>query len=127
MGHSDSLKLPGLVQGHTAYNMAEQLTNAIPAQQAPTDAGMAYPRLSPADEHDLVLAFTERLFPGPIDVRREHDPEIQNHEYLVLNVVAAGTLDDIVSRDAHWHRELAKIAIHSPNVYCLNIDVQARE
>lgn len=77
----------------------------------------------PAAEYNAVLAMTERLFPGPVDVRHESDPEIAGHHYLDLNVVAHGALEDIMARDAQWRRELLQIAPGLPNVYCLNIDI----
>lgn len=107
--------------------MADELTNTYPLSQAPANAGTVFAAPYPPDEYHKVLALTERLFPGSIDVRHERDPEIQGHEYLVFNVSASGTVDDAVARDAQWHRELARIALHSSNVYCLNIDVQAGE
>lgn len=107
--------------------MAQEFTTAFPADRAPFDAGAVASPSSPDGEYSKVLALTQRLFPGPIEVQREQDPELPGHEYLVFNVVAKGCLEDIVSRDRDWHRELAKIALHSPNVYCLNIDVRASQ
>jgi hypothetical protein len=111
----------------TGFAVAEELANTISVERGSLDAGVVLPPSNPEGEYDKVVAITQRLFPGPIDVQREKDPEVEGQEYLVLNVVADGTLDEIVARDAQWHHELARIALHSPNVYCLNIDVQAHE
>lgn len=84
----------------------------------------ALPPTYPTVEIRAVLSMTERLFPGPVDVRHEVDPEIAGHHYMDFNVVAHGSLDEIMTRDVQWHRELLRIAPRSPNIYCLNIDVK---
>jgi hypothetical protein len=55
--------------------------------------------LESSDDYHRVLAMTERLFPGPITVRRKQDPEFRE-EYLAFVVGAHGTLENILSRDA---------------------------
>ena len=71
-----------------------------------------------------MLSLTERLFPGPIQVRHEIDPEIPGHHYLVFEVMAKGTFDDAMARDRQWHREIARLARQSTNVYTLMIEVR---
>ncbi|HEX7380425.1 MAG TPA: hypothetical protein VF278_25145 [Pirellulales bacterium] len=105
----------------------EELTSAASVRHAAGDDAAVLPSSNRFDEYGAVVALTERLFPGPVDVQREQDPEIQGHSYFDLNVVAEGALEDILSRDTQWHRELARLALHSPNIYCLNIDVQVSE
>lgn len=56
-----------------------------------------------------MLAMTERLFPGPVGVRREHDPELPE-EYVMFDVHVMGTLDEMMVRDRQWHRELGELA-----------------
>lgn len=104
--------------------MQEHSADLLPAAPHPQSRIAVPAQLYPAAEYNAVLAMTKRLFPGEIDVRRETDPEIVGHEYMVFNVIAHGTVDDAISRDRQWHRELIQLAPKSPSVYCLNIDVQ---
>lgn len=85
------------------------------------------PRCYTAAEYGEVRALTERLFSGPIDVRRELDPEIPDYDYLVFNVGVCGTVEEVSARDAQWHRELAKIALNPSHAYCLKIDIETSE
>lgn len=101
------------------YSTGVSSSVAGPESSIPTGAP-SYP----TGEYNAVLAMTKRLFPGQIDVRRETDPEIAGHEYMVFNVIAHGTVEEAISRDRQWHRELVRIAAQSLSVYCLNIDVQ---
>jgi hypothetical protein len=90
------------------------------------DAGVGAmpPSAYPPAEYQRVLSMTERLFPGPIQIRHEVDPEIPEHHYLVFEVVGNGSFDDIMARDRQWHREIAREARQSASVYTLMIDVQ---
>lgn len=88
------------------------------------DVGATPPPAYPPAEFQRVLSMTERLFPGPIQVRHEIDPEIPGHHYLIFGVVGSGSFDDIMARDRQWHREIAHQAKLSANVYTLMIDVQ---
>lgn len=78
--------------------------------------------LESSEEYRDVLAMTQRLFPGPVGVRREHDPELPE-EYVVFDVHAHGTLDEIMIRDLEWHRECGKIAPVAWFLYGLAIAV----
>lgn len=104
--------------------MADDLTNACLSSHS---ADAVLPPSYTAAEYGEVRALTERLFPGPIDVRRELDPEIPDYDYLVFNVGACGTVEEVSARDAQWHHELAKIAPNPSHVYCLNIDIETSE
>lgn len=105
--------------------MGDDLRNAYLSSHSAAE--VVFPGSYSSAEFGQVLALTERLFPGPIDVRRELDPEIPDYEYLVFNVSARGTVDDVSALDTQWHHELARIILNSPNVYCLNIDVATSE
>ena len=104
--------------------MHEEATNAFAAVPGPNANFQSLPQPYPAEEYGAVLAMTDRLFPGRVDVRHELDPEIAGHYYLDFNVVAHGTLDDIMARDVQWHQELGRVAPRSLGAYCLNIDIQ---
>jgi hypothetical protein len=105
--------------------MADNTTDFYSSMVRPdSSVGAAPSPAYPPAEHERILSMTERLFPGPIDVRHEMDPEISGHHYFVLGVVAKGDFDDIMARDRQWHREIAREASRSAHVYTLTIDVQ---
>ena len=66
-------------------------------------------RLEDSEEYRQVLALTQRLFPGPINIRRQQDPELPE-EYVVFEVHALGTFDEVMVLDYEWHRELGTLA-----------------
>lgn len=65
--------------------------------------------LESSEEYRNVLAMTQRLFPGPVGVHREHDPEL-HEEYVVFDVHAHGSFDERTARELEWHRECGKLA-----------------
>lgn len=65
--------------------------------------------LESSEEYRNVLAMTQRLFPGPIEVRREHDPEFPE-EYVVFDVQAHEDLKQVMALDRQWHRECGELA-----------------
>ncbi|HVC98613.1 MAG TPA: hypothetical protein VND64_33410 [Pirellulales bacterium] len=50
-----------------------------------------------------VIAITDELFPGPISVSTEADPEAPSQSFLVLTVEASGEVREIVQRRREWH------------------------
>lgn len=66
-------------------------------------------RLEDSEEYRQVLAMTQRLFPGPINIRRQHDPELPE-EYAVFEVHPRGAFEEIMARDYQWHEELGVLA-----------------
>lgn len=66
-------------------------------------------RLEDSEEYRRVLALTQRLFPGPISIRREHDPELPE-EYVVFDVCAEGPFEEVRARDREWCRECRNLA-----------------
>lgn len=105
--------------------MAENMSGDCSAVIRPdADVGaMPAAAYAPA-AYQRVLSMTERLFPGPIHVRHEIDPEIPDHRYLVFEVVGKGSFNEIMARDRQWHREIAREARESASAYTLMIDVQ---
>jgi hypothetical protein len=67
---------------------------------------------------------TEELFPGNFLVEVHHDPEIPNYSVIVFNVVARGTVEDVVRRDNLWVERLIDIAPGRPSLFCLSLDIQ---
>jgi hypothetical protein len=65
--------------------------------------------LESSEEFRDVLAMTQRMFPGPVGVRRKHDPELPE-EYVVFDVQVRGTLKEIMALDRQWHRKLGDFA-----------------
>lgn len=81
----------------------------------PTKPSLPFPeptlpeRLEDSEEYRQVFAMTERLFPGTINIRRQHDPELPE-EYVVFEVHPGGTFEKVTALDAEWHRELGDLA-----------------
>lgn len=81
-----------------------------------------------ADLSDLfrkVVAFTTELFPGDMSVETRVDPEIPDDLYLVFEVSATGSVDEIVARDEQWHRRLLSVARPWPGLFRLSIDARS--
>lgn len=66
-------------------------------------------RLEDSEEYRDVLAMTQRLFPGPIEIHREQDPELPE-EYVVFDVHPRGSFEEVMARDREWHRECGMLA-----------------
>jgi hypothetical protein len=75
-------------------------------------------QLESSHEYRQVFAMTERLFPGPITVQRKHDPELPE-EYVVFDVRAQGSFEQVMVRDREWHRECGELAPLSFHLYHL--------
>jgi hypothetical protein len=56
-----------------------------------------------------IIAMSERLFPGPVNVEYSFDPENPSDEYLVFEVVAHGEYKDYCNREFEWHEEVERI------------------
>lgn len=78
--------------------------------------------LESSEEYQNVLAMTQRLFPGPVEVRRKQDPESWE-EYVVFEVHVRGTLEEIMAIDRQWHRECCKLARIESFPCCLAMTV----
>lgn len=66
-------------------------------------------QLESSEEYRDVLAMTQRLFPGPVEVRRERDPEFPE-EYVVFDVQVHGDLKSLMALESQWHRECGNLA-----------------
>ena len=71
-----------------------------------------------------IAAMTTELFPGEIALETRVDPEIADDLYLVFEVRASGSIDEIVARDEQWHRRLLSIARNWPGLFRLSIDAR---
>lgn len=79
--------------------------------------------LESSEEYRGVLAMTRRLFPGPVGVRREHDPELPE-EYVVFDVQVGGTLEDNMALNRQWHQECGKLSPVGWFLYGLAMNVE---
>lgn len=79
--------------------------------------------LESSEEYRSVLDMTQRLFPGPVGVRRKHDPELPE-EYVRFEVQVKGNLDEIMALDRQWHRECCELARVESFPCCLMMNVQ---
>src|SRR5487761_87946 len=91
----------------------------IPAHTTPKVPEPVLPEnLESSEDYCNVLAMTQRMFPGPVGVRRKEDPEFPE-EYLVFDVHAHGILEQVMARDLEWHRECRKLAPAASHLYRL--------
>lgn len=74
-----------------------------------------------ADFCRQVATFTMALFPGKLTVDMRVDPEIHDDLYLVFEVGATGSIDEIVKLDEQWHRRLLTVAPQWPGLFRLSI------
>lgn len=61
-----------------------------------------------ADLPPEVIAISADLFPGPLELHRETDPEAVEGPFLVLTVRARGTPKELVRRRREWHRRVCE-------------------
>lgn len=57
-----------------------------------------------------VMRMTQEFFPGESCVKLESDPEFPEDTYLVVDVRASGTAEEIVNRRSQWHKRLRQIS-----------------
>ncbi len=82
--------------------------------------------LSYAELRDLcekVAQITAALFPGELAIELRGDPEIPRELHFTFEVVARGAVEDIVSRNDEWHREMRRVAGSRAVLFCLSIEV----
>lgn len=67
-------------------------------------------RASPkaADLPTEIAIISTDLFPGPLELLRESDPEAPDEQFLVLTVSASGTPEELVRRRREWHRRVSE-------------------
>jgi hypothetical protein len=73
--------------------------------------------------HDVV-AFTKQLFPSTLVIETNVDPEIRDDVCLVFQVLAEGSVDEVVALDEQWHRRVLSLAPTWPGLFCLSIDAR---
>lgn len=79
--------------------------------------------LESSEEYRNVLAMTQRLFPGPVGVRRERDPELPEED-MVFDVQTHGYLMQVMAIDRAWHRECGDLAPMAWYLYRLDSVVE---
>lgn len=62
-----------------------------------------------------VIDISAELFPGPLEVHLEFDPELPNKKFVVLTVRASGKPKDLVRRRLAWHRRVSE-AVPETNI-----------
>jgi hypothetical protein len=56
-----------------------------------------------------IVQISTELFPGPLEVQLETDPEMPDDSFLVLTVHADGPVKNIVRRRREWHRRVSEM------------------
>lgn len=67
-------------------------------------------------------AITCELFPGEFSVAARTDPEIPDDLYFVVEVRAAGGIDEIAARNDEWHGRICQLPHRIPGLFRLSID-----
>lgn len=70
-----------------------------------------------------IVAFTLVLFPGEVTVKVKNDPEVADDLYFVFDVIATGSVDEVVARSRDWHLTLHRVAGIRADLFCLAFDV----
>ncbi|HEX7449183.1 MAG TPA: hypothetical protein VF306_16635 [Pirellulales bacterium] len=69
-------------------------------------------------------AITRELFPGEFSVEARTDPEIPDDLYLVIEVRAAGSIDEIAALNDEWHGRVCRLPHRIPGLFRLSIDIE---
>lgn len=56
-----------------------------------------------------ILEISAQLFPGPLQLDHESDPESPGERFLVLTVRASGSPRELVERRREWHRRVSEV------------------
>jgi hypothetical protein len=73
-----------------------------------------------AEAHRYVLQWTERVFGCPGSIQETNDPETGTLFYVV-EVRAAGTVDELVAKWQQWHSEPMPVLTPFGSNYCLHL------
>lgn len=55
---------------------------------------------------ERIVAMTAQLFPGPVRIETDIDPDFPDARRLVVEVEAQGDFRDILERESRWHDNL---------------------
>ena len=92
--------------------------------QGCVEANSALAGLFVAAKHlSAVLAMTHEIFHASATVEIEADAEI-DESYILIAVIASGSVDDAVAMYHEWHKNLATVAPSDVSHYRLNMDVR---
>lgn len=69
-------------------------------------------------------AITRELFPGEFSVEARTDPEIPDDLYFVVEVRAAGSIEELAARNDEWHGRVCQLPYRVPGLFRLSIDVE---
>lgn len=72
-----------------------------------------------------LVQIAEELFPGPVSVDIETDPELPSERYAVFNVTATGDMTDVINRHRTWHERTALVVPDHCDKIRLSIDIQS--
>lgn len=75
------------------------------------------------ETHEKVLEYTRTLFPGPIQIRTEADPEV-DQRYYVVSAVAGGEVEDVLRLNDIWHQNITDVAGELAGKYQLSLELQ---
>lgn len=72
----------------------------------------------------LAEAITRELFPGEFSVEARTDPEIPDDLYLVIEVRAAGSIDEVAALNDEWHGRVCRLPRRFPGLFRLSIGIE---
>jgi hypothetical protein len=77
-----------------------------------------------AEQLPKVLEITRQLFPGPVHLVAAEDPEIDDHRYIIFEVIAVGSIPEVLELQSEWLRRVHACARPRSDVFTLSIDIQ---
>ncbi|HVC93313.1 MAG TPA: hypothetical protein VND64_06455 [Pirellulales bacterium] len=89
---------------HQLRELRQKVESLAAVGESPN--GFAYPQGPFTDRLRQILLVTRDLFPGPVRVELQDDPEVVVEPYVVFTVEAEGDPKEIVRRRCVWHERL---------------------
>ena len=72
------------------------------------NAHAVLPSLSP-EVRSKIIAMTQGLFPGPIQIERDFDPQFPEDQWFVVDAEARGEVREMIDRELLWHDKVREI------------------
>ncbi|HUY33664.1 MAG TPA: hypothetical protein VMV69_13015 [Pirellulales bacterium] len=93
-------------------------------QEKSEDVAVVARQLGVVDELEQIVATSETLFPGPVNVEVMWDPEIDELIFLVINVIASGTDTQVMALMDQWYSESLRIAGKKSAYFTISVDME---
>lgn len=67
-----------------------------------------------ADQLEAILEITEQMFPGPLRVEIDADPEWPSDRYITFVVEVTGTMKDFIRKQSKWRERVQSLIPECP-------------